>query len=48
MFGVAVLLLILWTLGMITAYTLGGLIHIALVVALIVLVMRVLQGRSAV
>lgn len=41
------LLLILWAVGMLTAYTLGGLIHILLVVALIVIVMRVVQGRRS-
>ncbi len=42
---VAVVLLILWALGLVSSYSMGGLIHILLVLALIVIVMRVLQGR---
>jgi Family of unknown function (DUF5670) len=41
-----VILLILWLLGMITSYTLGGFIHILLVIALVVLVIRLIQGRG--
>lgn len=37
--------LVLWLLGLATAYTMGGLIHILLVVALVVVVLRVIQGR---
>ena len=40
-----VILLVLWMLGLDTAYTLGGLIHILLVVALVVLILRIIQGR---
>ena len=40
-----VILLVLWLLGMATSYTAGGLIHILLVVALVVIVLRLLQGR---
>jgi uncharacterized membrane protein YtjA (UPF0391 family) len=40
-----VILLILWALGMVTSYTAGGLIHILLVVALVILVIRLIQGR---
>jgi hypothetical protein len=43
-----VVLLALWILGMATAYTTGGLIHLLLVVALIVVVLRVIQGRKVV
>lgn len=42
-----VILVILWLLGLLTSYTAGGLIHILLVVALIVLLLRVFQGRRA-
>jgi hypothetical protein len=42
---VAVILIVLWLLGMVTAYTMGGLIHILLVVAIIVVLVRVIQGR---
>ncbi len=40
-----VILLILWALGMATSYTAGGLIHILLVVAVVVVVIRLIQGR---
>ena len=40
-----VILLVLWALGMATSYTASGLIHILLVVALVVLVIRLVQGR---
>jgi hypothetical protein len=43
-----VLLVLFWLLGMISSYTVGGLIHVLLVVALVVLVIRVLQGRRVV
>jgi hypothetical protein len=42
----AIILLVLWLLGVITSYTAGGLIHILLVVALIVVVIRLFQGSS--
>jgi len=45
---ICVILLILWALGMVTAYTASGLIHILLVVALVILVIRLLQGRRAI
>lgn len=45
---IAVLLLILWLLGMVSSYTLGGLIHILLVLAIITVLIRVIQGRSPV
>jgi len=38
-------LIILWLLGMVTSYTMGGLIHILLVIAIIVVLLRVIQGR---
>jgi hypothetical protein len=42
---VAIVLVILWILGLVTSTTMGGLIHILLVVALIVILIRVIQGR---
>ena len=45
---VAVLLLILWALGLVTSYTMGGLIHILLVVAIVVILVRVIQGRRVI
>ena len=44
----ALILLILWGLGLVTSYTAGGLIHILLVVALVVVVVRLVQGRRVV
>jgi hypothetical protein len=41
-----VILLILWLLGLVTSYTLGGFIHILLVIAVVVLLLRLIQGRS--
>jgi hypothetical protein len=43
-----VILLVLWLLGVVSSYTLGGFIHILLVLALVVLVIRIIQGRSPV
>lgn len=43
-----VILLVLWLVGMVSAYTLGGFIHILLVVALVVMLIRIIQGRSPV
>ena len=43
---VIVILLVLWLLGMVTSYTLGGLIHVLLVIAIIVVLIRVIQGRN--
>ena len=45
---IAVILLILWALGMVSSYTLGGFIHLLLVLAIIVVLIRVIQGRSPV
>ncbi len=42
---IAVILLVLWALGLVTSYTVGGYIHILLVVAVIVAVIRLIQGR---
>lgn len=42
---IAVILLILWILGLATSYTIGGFIHILLVVAIVVVLIRVIQGR---
>jgi Family of unknown function (DUF5670) len=43
---VIVVLLVLWLLGVVTSYTLGGLVHILLVVAIVVVLLRVIQGRN--
>ncbi len=42
---IAIILLVLWLLGMVSAYTMGGFIHILLVLAIIVVLVRVIQGR---
>jgi len=46
LFTIAILLAVLWALGLVTSYTLGGFIHILLVVAIVVVLIRVIQGRS--
>ena len=45
---IAVVLLVLWLLGMVTSYTLGGFVHILLVLAIVVVLIRVIQGRRVV
>lgn len=45
---IAVLLLIMWLLGMISSYTLGGFIHILLVLAIVAVLIRIIQGRRPV
>lgn len=45
---IAVVLLILWLLGLVTSYTMGGFIHLLLVIAIIVVLLRVIQGRKVV
>jgi hypothetical protein len=48
LYTLAIILLILWALGLVTSYTLSGFIHILLVVALIIVILRVIQGRRPV
>lgn len=48
MWTVAAILLILWALGLVSSYTMGGLIHLLLVVAIIVVLLRIIQGRRVV
>jgi asparagine N-glycosylation enzyme membrane subunit Stt3 len=43
---IAIILLILWLLGIVSSYTLGGFIHLLLVVAIIFFLIRVIQGRN--
>ena len=45
---IIVILLVLWLLGLVTSYTMGGLVHILLVLAVIFLVIRLVQGRRVV
>jgi len=42
---IAVILIILWALGLVTSYTIGGFIHILLVIAIIVVLLNIIQGR---
>lgn len=43
---IAVVLIILWLLGMVSSYTMGGFIHILLVIAVVVVILRVIKGRG--
>jgi len=43
---IAVILVVLWLLGMITSYTLGGFLHLLLVLAVVAILIRVIQGRN--
>ncbi|HEX9719098.1 MAG TPA: lmo0937 family membrane protein [Ramlibacter sp.] len=45
---IAILLLVLWAVGFVSSYTMGGLIHLLLVVAVVVVLVRVIQGRRVV
>lgn len=45
---IAVVLIVLWLLGMVTAYTMGGFIHVLLVIAVIFALLRLIQGRRVV
>ena len=44
---IAVILLVLWALGLVTSYTMGGFIHLLLVIAIVVVLINVIQGRRA-
>jgi hypothetical protein len=47
LYTIAVVLLILWLLGLVTSYTLGGFIHVLLVIALVMIVVNLISGRRA-
>ena len=47
LYAIAVVLLILWLLGLVTSYTIGGFIHVLLVIALVVVLLSVIGGRRA-
>jgi hypothetical protein len=47
LYTVAIILIILWALGLVSSYTMGGLVHILLVVALIIIVLNLLRGRKS-
>jgi hypothetical protein len=44
---IAVILLVMWALGMVTAYTMSGFIHLLLIVAVVAVIIRLIQGRPA-
>ncbi len=46
LYTIAVVLIILWLLGLVTSYTLGGFIHILLVIAVVLILLRVISGRT--
>ncbi|PRC93015.1 lmo0937 family membrane protein [Solimicrobium silvestre] len=46
LYTIALILVILWLLGLVTSYTLGGFIHILLVIAIVVILLRVINGRT--
>jgi hypothetical protein len=46
LYTLAVVLLILWLLGLVTSYTIGGLIHVLLVIAIVVVLLRIIGGRK--
>jgi hypothetical protein len=47
LYTIAVILLILWVLGLVSSYTIGGLIHVLLVVAIVMVLVNVISGRKA-
>ena len=46
LYTIALVLVILWLLGLVTSYTMGGFIHVLLVIAIVVVLLRVISGRS--
>ena len=47
LYTVAVILIVLWLLGLLSSYTMGGFVHVLLVIAIVVVLVRVIQGRRA-
>ena len=47
LYTIAVVLLVLWVLGLVSSYTIGGFIHVLLVVAIVMVLLRVIGGRSS-
>jgi hypothetical protein len=43
---IALILIVLWVLGLVSSYTMGGLIHVLLVIAIVVILIRIIQGRK--
>ena len=48
LYTIAIILIVFWALGLITSYSMGGLIHILIVVAVVIILVRVIQGRRVV
>ena len=48
LYTIAIVLILLWALGLVSAYTLGGFIHLLLVIAVVVILLRLISGRSPV
>ena len=48
LYSIAVVLIVLWLLGLVSAYTMGGFIHILLVVAVVIVLLRVISGRKVI
>ena len=48
LYTIAVILIVLWVLGLVSSYTMGGFIHILLVIAVIVIIMQLISGRKVV
>lgn len=48
LYTIAVILIVLWALGLVSSFTMGGFIHVLLVIAVIVILLRVISGRSPV
>jgi len=48
LYTIAVVLLVLWLLGLVTSYTIGGLIHVLLVIAIVVVLLRIINGQKPV
>jgi hypothetical protein len=46
LYTIAVILIVLWALGLVSSYTMGGFVHLLLVVAIIMILVRVIQGRN--
>lgn len=46
LYTIAIVMIILWLMGLVTSYTMGGLIHILLVIAVVVILLRIIQGRK--
>ncbi|MHB8931515.1 MAG: lmo0937 family membrane protein [Melioribacteraceae bacterium] len=46
LYTIVVILIVLWLIGLLTAYTMGGLIHILLVIAIVVILLRVIRGEN--